>query len=64
MRTVIALALIALLAVSTTSHAAKTAGEDNGPDTDETHRLNRTQPHRPPYPAKHGRLLWSWMKPT
>ena len=36
MRTIVALALIALLAVSTTSHAAKTAGEDNGPDTDET----------------------------
>ena len=36
MRTVIALTLIALIAVSTTSYAAKTAGEDNGPDVDET----------------------------
>ena len=36
MRTVIALTLIALLAVSTTSYAAKTAGEDNGPEADDT----------------------------
>ena len=36
MRTVVALTLIALLAVSTTSMAAKTAGENNGPEMDET----------------------------
>ena len=36
MRTVVALTLIALLAVSTTSMAAKTAGQDNGPEMDET----------------------------
>ncbi len=36
MRKVIALALIALLAVSSTSYAAKNAGENNGPDVDET----------------------------
>ena len=36
MRTVIALTLIALLAVSTTSYAAKTAGQDNGPETEDT----------------------------
>ena len=36
MRTVIALTLIALLAVSTTSYAAKTAGEDSGPEADDT----------------------------
>ncbi len=36
MRTVIALTLIALLAVSTTSYAEKTAGEDNGPEAEDT----------------------------
>ena len=36
MRTVIALTLIALLAVSTTSYAAKTAGQDNGPEAEDT----------------------------
>ena len=36
MRTVIALTLIALLAVSTTSYAAKTAGQDNGPEVEDT----------------------------
>ena len=35
MRTVIALTLIALLAVSTTSYAAKTAGQDNGPEAED-----------------------------
>ena len=36
MRKVIALAFIALLAISSTSYAAKNAGENNGPDVDET----------------------------
>ncbi|MCH1460814.1 MAG: hypothetical protein L7U25_00470 [Candidatus Poseidonia sp.] len=36
MRTVVALALIALVAFSSTSYAAKNAGQDNGPDVGET----------------------------
>ena len=36
MRTVVALALIALVAFSSTSYAAKNAGQDNGPDVEET----------------------------
>jgi hypothetical protein len=36
MRTVLTLMLVALLAVCSTSMAAKNAGEDNGPDVDET----------------------------
>ena len=36
MRTVLTLMLVALLAVCSTSIAAKTAGEDNGPNTDDT----------------------------
>jgi hypothetical protein len=36
MRTVVALTLIALLAVSTTSMAAKNAGQDNGPEAEDT----------------------------
>ena len=36
MRTVVALALIALVAFSSSSYAAKNAGQDNGPDVEET----------------------------
>ena len=36
MRTVVALALVALVAFSSTSYAAKTPGQDNGPDAQDT----------------------------